>query len=135
MLNAPLRLQEIQSALSSRPSNSASGADGFTYEALSVLSAPSMEGILSHHWEAECIPRDWCTGIIHPLFKGGDAHDLGNSRGLSLLSCVGKLFETILNARLRSYLREMNGLVTEQGGFRSHRECSEHVITLHETLR
>ena len=43
------------------------------------------------------IPSDWSTGIIITLYKGkGSKLDPNNYRGITLLSCVGKLFICIL---------------------------------------
>ena len=35
---------------------------------------------------------DWTTGIITSIYKKGSRSDPGNYRGISLLSCLGKLF-------------------------------------------
>ena len=51
------------------------------------------------------IPSDWSTGIIITLYKGkGPQFDPNNYRGITLLSCVGKLFTSILNNRLNEFL-------------------------------
>ena len=39
------------------------------------------------------VPKDWRGACIVPLYKGkGDKCDCSNSRGISLLNEVGKLF-------------------------------------------
>ena len=64
------------------------------------------------------IPTNWCIGIIKPLYKGKGPQDQpDNYRGISLLSCVGKLF-TSLNSRLSLYLESGCILGQEQAGFR-----------------
>ena len=51
------------------------------------------------------IPDDWCIGLILPLYKNkGDINDPDNYRGITLLSCIGKMFTAILNERLNSYV-------------------------------
>ena len=41
-------------------------------------------------------------GLIVPLHKKGSIENVENYRGFTLLSVVGKLFTSILNARLNS---------------------------------
>ena len=51
------------------------------------------------------IPSDWSTGIIMTLYKGkGPQLDPNNYTGITLLSCVGKLFTSIMNYRLNEFL-------------------------------
>ena len=47
----------------------------------------------------------------------GDKANPDNYRGITILSCFGKLF-TALNNRLNNYLENMNLLCEEQAGFR-----------------
>ena len=51
-------------------------------------------------WTEESVFRLWRQGLIVSLYKKGDAEDLGNYRGITLLNVVGKLFCKILNNRL-----------------------------------
>ena len=50
----------------------------------------------------ETTPEDWGLGIICPLFKKGNKGECANYRGVTLLSHIGKLFERILERRLRN---------------------------------
>ena len=52
-----------------------------------------------------------------------------NYRGIHLLSVVSKLYSSILNERLLTYLDTENMLVDEQNGFRPNRSCQDHVYT------
>ena len=51
-------------------------------------------------------------GYITPIFKSGDRFDSSNYRGITIMSCVGKLFNSILNNRLDTYLNE-NEIINE----------------------
>ena len=45
-------------------------------------------------------PAQWSEGLLVPLHKKGSINDVNNYRGITLLSCVGKLFTRVLNNRL-----------------------------------
>ena len=48
------------------------------------------------------VPMDWRGACIVPLYKGkGDKFECSNSRGISLLSVVGKLHGRVLIKRVR----------------------------------
>ena len=49
------------------------------------------------------VPIDWRGACIMPLYKGkGDKCECSNSRGISLLSVVGKLYGRVLIKRVRA---------------------------------
>lgn len=58
-----------------------------------------------------------------------------NCRGVSLLSCVSKLYTGFINKRLTKFLEENNVLADEQNGFRRDRSCEDHVFTLNSIIR
>ena len=77
------------------------------------------------------IPDSWSQGIISPIYKNkGDKSSPDNYRGVTLLSCFGKLFTSILNNRLNNYLENMNILVEEQAGFRKGYSTTDHIFNL-----
>lgn len=70
--------------------------------------------------------------IINPTVKS-HKHDPRvslNYRGISLLSTVYKLYSSILNERLTTFLEKINMLVEEQNGFRKGRACIDHIYTV-----
>ena len=76
-------------------------------------------------------PDVWSKGIILPLYKNkGDINDPDNYRGITILSCFGKLFTSLLNKRLNSFLENYNILCEEQAGFRKHYSTVDHMFSL-----
>ena len=79
----------------------------------------------------EYFPSHWCVGSIVPVFKKGDKNEVNNYRGITLLSCLGKLFTRVLNNRLNDWA-ESNTILTEsQFGFRKGRSTSDCLFILH----
>ena len=70
------------------------------------------------------VPMDWMCACIIPLYKGkGDANECGNSRGISLLSVVGKVYGRVLINRIREKTESV--IAEVQGGFRRGRGCTD----------
>lgn len=67
-----------------------------------------------------------------PVYKGkGSLNDVINYRGITLLSCLGKLFTSIINERIRTYLNNTGMIGDEQAGFRSNHSTLDHIFTLY----
>ena len=77
------------------------------------------------------VPSDWLRGIIVPIYKNkGDRKDPVNYRGITLLSCVGKMFTSILNNRLACFIKYNNILSENQTGFRKGYSTVDHCFLL-----
>ena len=72
-------------------------------------------------------------GIVVPLHKGGHSCDIGNYREITLGSHIGKVFCSVLNARL-SEAMESKILGEAQGGggggFRRNRRTTDQVFVV-----
>ena len=81
------------------------------------------------------IPLSWLEGTIIPIFKNkGSPTEPSNYRPITLLSCMGKLFTSILNQRLNTFLELNNILEENQAGFRKGYSCADHIFTLHALI-
>ena len=70
--------------------------------------------------------------MIKPIYKQkGSCDDPNNYRGITILSCFGKLFTSVINNRLVKYFDENTTIVPEQAGFRAGHSTVDHVFTLH----
>ena len=67
--------------------------------------------------------------MIFPLLKdpSSDKRVPLNYRGISLLSCISKLYSAFVNNRITSYLDSNDMLSDEQNRFRAGRSCENHV--------
>ena len=88
--------------------------------------------LFSFCFEKHIVPSLWLKSVVRPIPKSSDKNPYVplNYRGISLISCIGKIYSSILDNRLISYLDENNILVDEQNGFRKSRSCEDHIFTL-----
>ncbi|MES9885167.1 MAG: reverse transcriptase family protein [Sedimenticola sp.] len=77
------------------------------------------------------MPDCWLEGYIIPIYKKGDPMEPNNYRPITLLSCLGKLFTSILNTRVTHFLEENDILNENQAGFRKDYSTTDHIFLLH----
>ena len=81
------------------------------------------------------VPQQWCIGYIRPLYKNkGDPNDQNNYRGITITSCLGKLFTTLINSRLGTFVEDMELIGPEQAGFRSGYSTVDHIFVLNSLI-
>ena len=135
-LNRPISEQEIIKVIGLLKNGKAAGNDHIKNELLKSL-PHTYVSILCRHFntilDSGIIPTEWGVGTIMPLFKNkGSALDPGNYRGITLLSCISKLFTAILNNRITEFINSDLGL--EQAGFRAGHSTMDHVFVLHHVI-
>ena len=75
-------------------------------------------------------PERWSLGIIESIYKNsGDSNCLSNYRGITILSCLSKLFSNLLNNRLTRFVDENQLIGPEQAGFRPGFSTIDHIFT------
>ena len=71
---------------------------------------------------------------VIPLHKGGSMLELGNSRPMSILSPINKIFETILHKRLSKFWEKYNLFVNCLFGFRKKLSTNNAFTYLNEII-
>ena len=74
---------------------------------------------------------EWTKAFIQPIHKKGDTTNPDNYRGISLLSCVSKLYTSVINSRLTQWAEDSDVLSEAQAGFRKDYSTVDHIFTLH----
>ncbi len=70
--------------------------------------------LLQKIFEQEKVPEEWRDSVIVPIFKEkGDIQDCGNYRGIKMIYHTMKIWERIIDRRLR----EETSIGEEQFGF------------------
>ena len=120
-LDGPITMFELEKGIKDLKRHKSSGVDLILNEFLvhasyGVTLLISM--IFNNILKLEYFPKCWAKGDIIPIFKSGDKKSAHNYRGITLLSCMGKLFTRIMNTRLSTYVESKHILNETQFGFR-----------------
>ena len=79
-------------------------------------------------------PEIWTKGTIIPIFTEGDPNDVCNYRGITLVSCISKIFTGILNKRIKAVIEDHDLLSEAQFGFRPQRSTVDAIFVLHSLV-
>jgi hypothetical protein len=103
-LNSPFTAQEISKCIDKLKTNKAYGTDMILNEYIKYSGDKMLliyERLFNLVLKTGLVPSTWLTGVIKPLYKKkGAKDDVNNYRGITILSCFGKLFTSVLNERL-----------------------------------
>lgn len=138
-LDAPITTAELYAAAQSFRKNTAPGPDHVTNAMLRNLSRESLKQLTTYFndnvWsENGAVPDDWKEATIILIPKPAKPRDLHNLRPISLTSCVGKLFEKVIQTRLSNYI-ERHGLFPHcMLGFRPHVSAQDAFLMLRDEV-
>lgn len=116
-----ITLEEVVEALRKLRNGKAAGQDQIKSELFKYVGGIGnkvLHRIMTLAWQTNRIPRDWTVATILPLFKKGDSLRCENYRPISLLNTASKVYELILERRIREKLE--NTFDDNQSGFRPH---------------
>ena len=131
-----IHVEEILENLKKCKNKSAPGEDTITYQMLKKV-PKNILAILSSIFTT-CLrigyfPDNWKKASVSMLPKPGkDSTIVKNYRPISLISCVGKVFERIIANRLSSYMERKKLFSPFQSGFRKGRMTAEQLLRLIE---
>ena len=75
------------------------------------------------------LPEAWLKGTILPIYKNkGSSSDPKNYRPITIVSCFGKLFTSILNERLQSFSAQYSLICENQAGFRKNYSTLDNIF-------
>ncbi|CAL4204942.1 unnamed protein product, partial [Meganyctiphanes norvegica] len=81
-------------------------------------------------------PKKFKSAILKLLPKDGKDITLPqNYRPIALLDNIGKIFEKIINSRLRQYLEDNNLYNSQQYGFRQGKSTTHVINMIHECIK
>ena len=133
MTDQPICTSEVQFALKSLKLGKAPGIDGISNEFYKLLSNHLIEPLttlFNYIFEKGVYPDRWSEGIIQPLHKKGGHNEPDNYRKLTLMACMGKIFESIINKRLIFQSEATDNNDPYQFGFSKGFRTSDNVFIL-----
>ena len=138
ILNSRITQEEILRCIQRLNNGKASGLDSILNEHIKCSShifLPLYEQLFNTILDTGFFPDQWTTGSIHPIYKNkGDRENVKNYRPITILSCLGKLFTSVLNCRLNEFLEESMILSENQAGFRKQYSCLDHIFSLYALI-
>ena len=132
-----ITMKELENSIKKLKSGKACGPDGIRTEMLKHSSPELKQALLQLFnlvLQSGCFPEIWSRGLISPIHKSGDKMDPNNYRGICVSSNLGKVFCSIINARILAFLMEHNALSKGQIGFLPNHRTTDHVYTLHTLI-
>ena len=131
-LDNEITMEELKSASYILKPGKSTGPDPISYEMLDCI-IEKQPGLLLKLFNSILLYNGktpgWYKSILILLYKKGSKTEPLNYRGISLLSCVSKLFTAVLNKRLLAYCIEHKILKPNQLGFVPGNRCSDaHLI-------
>lgn len=132
---APMTQKEIKSKLTSM-SNSAPGKDKVEYRHLKLVdpNCKVLGAIFNKCLSEHKIPATWKSSTTILIYKKGPGDDPSNFRPIALMSCLYKLFTSILSARVSNFAINNNLLSSQQKSARPSEGCHEHTFTLQSVV-
>ena len=130
--------KEVTKSLRLLKNGKASGVDLISNEMLkagSTILLPVLCKIFNLTLSNGHFPSTWAQGHIMSIHKKGDINDPSNYRGITLSSCLGKLFNGVLNSRLYDFLVSRNIIRQEQIGFRKGHRTTDHLFIINNLIK
>jgi len=98
----------------------------FILDAGKLLHMPLLT--MFNYFLAEGFPKALSTGVVHTLFKGGDASKFDNYKGITIGPILTKLFVTILDKRLSEWAKQHGLRAKGQTGFRKNYHTIDQLV-------
>jgi hypothetical protein len=137
-LSFQITSDEIKVAAKHLKAGKASGPDSLSNEIIKAslkFTLPLLTKLFNNILTSGNYPQCWTEGIITALHKNDTETSPDSYCGITISSCLGKLFCTVLNNRLKEFC-DKNSIINErQSGFRKHARTSNNIFiirTLHE---
>ena len=132
-LNKPISESEVRAAVKQLQNNKSAGLDNIKNEHIkstSEVMIPIYTKLFNLIFDSAIIPESWSLGTIRPIYKKGDPVLPKNYRPITILSCLGKMFTSVLNNRLKVYSDKYNVIESCQAGFRSKHSTVDNIFII-----
>ena len=139
ILNGRITEDEIKEVIKKLKNNKAEGFDNISNEYIKHsmhVCLPLYVKLFNFMFDAGITPEKWSLGIIHPIYKNkGDPQDPDSYRGITLVSCLGKVYTAIINERLNSFANSIELITKLQAGFRKGYSTVDNIFCLYSLIQ
>ena len=133
-LDSYITVQEVLGAIKNLKRNKAYSTDEMIYAyfiSTSDILAGHLADLFNKIFMSGIFPSSWMEGIVVPLYKKGEKGDVNNYRGITLTSCLSKIYTGILNKRLSCWSAENDVISDAQFGFKKGFSTTDAIFSLH----
>ena len=137
MTNVVVTEQDILDIIEVIDPKKASGPDDFSHILLKKLKMEIIKPLLTifnKSLELGQFPKQWKHAHVIPIFKKGDNFRPENYRPVSLLSCIGKVFERVVFKYIYNHLHAYDLLYDLQAGFRPGHSTVTQLIEIYHNV-
>ena len=132
-----LTVPEVKKIIKELNSSKATGPDSIHNKLLiaaaDIISSP-LTSFFNRCLTEERFPKPWKFAHVTPVHKKGNTDECTNYRPISLLSCVGKLFERCVHGRVYNFLISNNLITSAQSGFIQGDSTIYQMLSIYDTL-
>ncbi|KAK3558646.1 hypothetical protein QTP86_022960 [Hemibagrus guttatus] len=125
-----IRKDEVRKALKRMKSGKAVGPDDIPVDVWKCLGEAAVEflaSLFNRVLESERMPEEWRRSVLVPIFKNkGDVQSCSNYRGIKLMSHTMKVWERVVEARLRKVVE----ICEQQYGFMPRKSTTDAIFAL-----
>ena len=89
---------------------------------------PFITNLFNQICTTSSFPTPWKTAYIMTLYKKGAKNDPANYRPITITSCFGKVFTSVLNVRLMSFMIDKILAHLFQGAFTKSKRGKDHIF-------
>ena len=126
--------KEVWTAVCKMKNGKAVGPDGIPAEAWKCLGGMGCRflcWLFNELLRGEKMPNDWRESVMIPIYKNkGDVQDCSNYRGIKLMSHTMKIWERVIDRRIRAEVE----ICDQQFGFVSGKSTTDAIFALRRTI-
>ena len=128
VLDDPIEPDEVDNCIKRLKTSKAPGPDGIAPGILKHLPDDWII-LLTFVYNAifnQNYPLAWSIAKVFTIFKKGDSSDPSNYRGISIMSAIAKVYDSIISNRFNLWYKPHE----EQAGAQKNRGCEEQILTV-----
>ena len=132
-----MTLPELKQAIGCAKNGKSGGIDGIPIEFIKYGTGTLHNAILAlfnYIFDHGQYPDVWSRGIVNPVYKTGSMCSPENYRKITLISALGKIFDSILNNRMRFCKEALRVDNVWQNGFKPGSHATDNLFIFNAVI-